>query len=73
MASLVSNFPHKEHGNVDILSVEGGKYGFVVNDQGQVVEFLRYGEKWNNEEVYMIKYNRAITALVHETIDRIKS
>lgn len=56
----------------DLVEVENGKYGFIVQDDA-VTYYLRYGKIWNTSPIYLINYNRAINALVFETYTMLKN
>jgi len=64
---ILKTISHPVHGECRVLEVEDGKYGFVLNADDVLVELQRYGEKWNDDPVYLISYNRAIWALALES------
>lgn len=70
MATLQRNYPHPSHGSCDVVTVDGGKYSYVVSqDTETVVELWRYGQKWNRDDVFMIKYNAIMHASALELRD----
>jgi len=67
-------FTHPTHGPVEKITVDSGKYSFlVIEDTGSIVELQRYSEKWNREEGYLIPYNRAFGSLIFEMATLLKN